>query len=457
MGRMNRRTGGVTAILMSMCFGLAGCMNTGGDDRVMSPPVARGYPPTQPTPANRSGYYAPMPTGAPTPGNIMTTPGGMMDPRIRPAGQTGQPGQPVMPEEVPIDPGAGVPQGPMGGIQPPIGGIQPQFGGIPSQVGAVPIPTSPPLPTELARTTHAPHRVAPPDILYIEALRMIPKGPYRLSAMEVLQIEVADTLPKQEIKGLYMISPEGGINLGHSYGNVRVGGLTVDQAQTAIRNHLSSIIKNANVNVALVQMRGMQNIKGEHLVRPDGTISLGMYGSVFVAGMTLGQVKCVIENHLAAYLVEPQVSVDVFAYNSRKIYIIADGAGYGQQVIALPATGGETVLDAISRVQGLPSVASLKKIWVSRPSPAGHPCSTVLPVDWKAITQAGRTETNYQLLPGDRIYIHSDALICAYNYIDKLVAPVERIMGVTFLGANLINIFRYGNNGNRGGGVVFVP
>ena len=77
----------------------------------------------------------------------------------------------------------------------------------------------------------------------------------------------------------------------------------------------------------------------------------------------------------------PQVSVDVFAYNSRKIYIIADGAGYGQQVIALPATGGETVLDAISRVQGLPAVASLKKIWVARPSPAGHPCSTVLPVD----------------------------------------------------------------------------
>ena len=71
----------------------------------------------------------------------------------------------------------------------------------------------------------------------------------------------------------------------------------------------------------------MQNVKGEHLVRPDGTISLGMYGAVFVAGMDLGQVKCTVENHLAAYLVNPQISVDVFAYNSRKIYIIADGAG----------------------------------------------------------------------------------------------------------------------------------
>jgi protein involved in polysaccharide export with SLBB domain len=306
-------------------------------------------------------------------------------------------------------------------------------------------PTGLPLPTELARTTHPPHRVAPPDILYIEALRLVPRGPYKLSAMEVLQIEVSDTLPRQEIKGLYMISPEGNINLGFTYGSVRIGGLTVDQAQLAIRTHLAPIIKNANVNVTLVQMRGMQNIKGEHVVRPDGTVSLGMYGSVFVAGMTLGQVKCVIENHLAAYLIDPQVTVDVFAYNSRKIYIIADGAGYGQQVIALPATGGETVLDAISRVQGLPTVASLKKIWVARPSPVGNPCSQVLPVDWKAITQAGRTETNYQLMPGDRIYIHADSLITAYNYIDKMVAPVERIFGVLFLGTSTINAIRSGS------------
>ncbi len=431
MIRNIRRHGVASIVLMSVCLGATGCTSLGGDAAV-APQVARGIgagTPNAPNQVMRTSYPPPMP-GAYGQAPMMATPGGMVDPRVRYAGQPGTP------EEIGLEP-------PMNGM-PPQMGMQPQIG-MPPQIGMV-VPTSPPLPTELQRTTHAPHRVAPPDILYIESLRLVPKGPYRLSPLEVLQIEVADTLPKQEIKGLYMISPEGNINLGHSYGGIRIQGMTVEQAQTAIRNHLAPIIKNANVNVALVQMRGMQNIKGEHLVRPDGTISLGMYGSVFVAGMTLGQVKYVIENHLAAYLVEPQVSVDVFAYNSRKIYIIADGAGYGQQVIALPATGGETVLDAISRVQGLPPVASLKKIWVSRPSPAGHPTSTVLPVDWKAITQAGRTETNYQLLPGDRIYIHSDALICAYNYIDKMVAPIERILGVTFLGVSTFRSFSGTNN-----------
>ena len=156
-------------------------------------------------------------------------------------------------------------------------------------------------------------------------------------------------LPKQDIKGVYMISPEGKVNLGFTYGNVTVGGLTIEQAQAAIRSHLAPITKRRPDRQCRPRANaGMQNIKGEHLVRPDGTISLGMYGSVFVAGMTMGQVKAVVENHLGAYLVNPQVSVDVLAYNSRKIYIIADGAGYGQQVIALPATGNETVLDAIA-------------------------------------------------------------------------------------------------------------
>ena len=423
MMRMSRCKGVASVFLMALCIGTTGCLNNGlfspsGQMASMGQP---GYPnglPTTPAYPHASGHGK-------SPGMIQQT---SYPPRPNFPGQPPMGGQP---DEVHVEqPGVGMPM--PGGMMPP---------------------TSPPLPRELGMVAHPPHRVAPPDILHVEALRLVPKGPYKLSAMEVLQIEVTDALPRQEIKGLYMISPEGSINLGHSYGSVRVFGLTVDQAQTAIRNHLGPIIKNANVNVALVQMRGMQNIRGEHVVRPDGTISLGMYGSVFVAGMNLGQVKCVIENHLAAYLVDPQVSVDVFAYNSRKIYIIADGAGYGQQVIALPATGGETVLDAISRVQGLPQVASLKKIWVARPAPAGHPCSQVLPVDWKAITQAGNTATNYQLFPGDRIYIHSDAFIAAYNYIDKMVAPIERVMGLLFLSSSTINSFRTGGTGNA----VIIP
>ena len=121
------------------------------------------------------------------------------------------------------------------------------------------------------------------------------------------------------------------------------------------------------VSVSLAQFRGMQQIRGEHLVRPDGTITLGTYGSVYVAGMTLGQIKWVVEQHLSEYLQDPQVAVDVFAYNSKVYYVIFDGAGYGMQVFRLPITGNETVLDAVSRVNGLAAVASKRRLWLARP------------------------------------------------------------------------------------------
>ena len=60
------------------------------------------------------------------------------------------------------------------------------------------------------------------------------------------------------------------------------------------------------VSVQLVQSTGMQPITGEHLVAPDGTVNLGTYGLVYVAGMTLEEAKPAIETHLAKYLDEPQ-------------------------------------------------------------------------------------------------------------------------------------------------------
>ena len=71
-------------------------------------------------------------------------------------------------------------------------------------------------------------------------------------------------------------------------------------------------------------------------------MSLGTYGSIYVAGLSLSQAKQAIEAHLSKYLYRPEVSVDVYAYNSKFYYVITDGGGYGAQVYRLPITGSET-------------------------------------------------------------------------------------------------------------------
>ncbi len=181
------------------------------------------------------------------------------------------------------------------------------------------------------------------------------------------------------------------------------------------------------------------------LVRPDGTIDMGLYGIVRVAGLTLDDIKTRIAEHLQNTfgLKNPTVAVDVYAYNSKFFYVLSDGAGFGESGVRQPFTGNETVLDAITNIGGLPPVSHKCKIWVARPG-----CG-VMPVNWIAVTQCADMSTNYQLLPGDRIYIDSDPLLKFDSMVAKIINPWERIFGFTLLGAETVKRLQ---NMGRGGG-----
>jgi protein involved in polysaccharide export with SLBB domain len=308
-----------------------------------------------------------------------------------------------------------------------------------------------PIPRELDKVSLPDYIIEPPDILVIDTVRGSPLPPYHIEALDVLQIQVSDTIPTAPIAGLFVVDPDGTVNLGLAYGSVPVAGLTLEQARAAINTQLRRVLTNPQAVVALAQTRGIaQLVRGQHLVRPDGTISLGVYGCVYVAGLNLCQAREVIENYLSRYLQNPQISLDVLGFNSKVYYIIFDGGGYGQQVYRLPITGNETVLDAIGLVNGLPAVSSRKRIWVARPSPCGNPCDQVLPVDWMAITEGGSTCTNYQILPGDRVYVKADPWIAFDNNLAKVLAPFERILGFTLLTESVIQNARSNNNNNNG-------
>lgn len=185
-------------------------------------------------------------------------------------------------------------------------------------------------------------------------------------------------------------------------------------------------------------------LTGERLVRSDGTVNLGFYGSVRVAGLTIDQARETVEGHLAAYIKNPKVNLDVFAYNSKAYYVLADGAGFGETAVRLPFTGNETVLDAVSAVGGLPPVSSKTRIWMARPG------SAVMPINWIAITQCGDVSTNYQVQPGDRIYINSDPLLRFDTMVAKIINPWERMFGFTLLGASTVKTLQ--NMGRNTGG-----
>jgi polysaccharide export outer membrane protein len=327
--------------------------------------------------------------------------------------------------------------------------------GLDAQIDARRAPIIPAsVPRELEKVSLPDYRVEPPDILLLESVRAIPKPPYKIEPLDVLFVQLADPLPDRPLSGLVSVEPDGTINLGIDYGGaVQVRGLTLAEAQAVIEKHITDTVKIAKprVSVSLSQSRAAQRISGPHLVRPDGTISLGTYGSVRVVGLTLPEIRRAVEAQLSAYLVDPEVSVDVQGYNSKLYYVIMDGAGAGQTVHRLPVTGNDTVLDAISQITGLSAVSSTDRIWVSRPAPAG--CQhQILPVDWRAVTECGDPATNYQLLPGDRIFVAAIPMARIDTRLARTLAPIERLFGITLLGSGTVNSIRNSGVGGGGGG-----
>jgi len=105
-------------------------------------------------------------------------------------------------------------------------------------------------------------------------------------------------------------------------------------------------------------------------------------------------------------------------------------------------------LDAISQINGLEQVSS-KRIWIARPTPRPGEVQ-VLPVNWVAITAQASTATNYQILPGDRVFVAEDKLIAFDTGLAKLTAPLERIMGFALMGVGTTS--RFSGAVLRGGG-----
>jgi polysaccharide export outer membrane protein len=310
-----------------------------------------------------------------------------------------------------------------------------------------------PVPKELNKVSLPPYVVETPDILQIEAIRVIPLPPYRLEPLDVLYVTASNDFETAPLTGLYPIDPDGTINLGPRYGGkTRVVGLSTEEAQTVVQGQVRNFAKKADVTLSLAQSRGVQQITGQHIIRPDGTVTLGSYGSVYVAGLSLAQAKQAIEAHLSKYLYRPEVAVDVYAYNSKFYYVITDFAGAGEQVARIPHTGNETVLDAVSLIGGLSAVSS-KKIWVARPAPTECNNDQILPVDWCGITRRGEVKTNYQIMPFDRVYILSAPLSKIDTYTARVLSPMNRIMSSMLLGANLNNQLH--SNGTNSG--LFLP
>ncbi len=113
-----------------------------------------------------------------------------------------------------------------------------------------------------------------------------------------------------------------------------------------------------------VRVYGDADLAATYRIAQDGTIDYPLVGRLAVAGLEPTAVADLLETRLrdGQYLVDPQVSIFVKEYNSKRVVIMGAVARPGN----FPMTGGLTVVQAISLAGGFSPIASRDDTVVSR-------------------------------------------------------------------------------------------
>jgi protein involved in polysaccharide export with SLBB domain len=151
-----------------------------------------------------------------------------------------------------------------------------------------------------------------------------------------------------------------------------------------------------------VDLESDVRIPADQHVLVDGSLDLLAFGRVMVAGLTLEMAENLIERTIVdAGVEQTQINVQLLEPVHR-YYVLGEVNSPG----SYPLDGHENVLDGILAAGGLTTAAAPCKILLARPTLSSS-CRVTLPVCYREITQLGDTTSNYQIQPGDRIFVAS--------------------------------------------------
>src|SRR5581483_7107985 len=104
--------------------------------------------------------------------------------------------------------------------------------------GPITMPPPGTVPTELDKITLPPYVIESPDVLLIEVVQRGPvDDPNSPDPKNPRKIIATKGLEVQPVSGQFMVNPSGTVHLGF-WGSVPVAGLTLEQAADAIRKHI---------------------------------------------------------------------------------------------------------------------------------------------------------------------------------------------------------------------------
>lgn len=154
------------------------------------------------------------------------------------------------------------------------------------------------------------------------------------------------------------------------------------------------------LNIVVTQQQDLGNSstnQSPFVVRPDGNVSFPLVGEIHAEGMTVSQFTDVLQQGLARYIVDPDVSVNISKLGRVRVYVFGEVRKPG----AVELEKGHTVIDAIGAAQGFTRDTAKKKIFLihqDQPKP-------LIPINLNNMLKTGDMSQNITLREGDILYL----------------------------------------------------
>lgn len=154
-------------------------------------------------------------------------------------------------------------------------------------------------------------------------------------------------------------------------------------------------------DVLEIVILGEEELSRTLMVMNNGTISFPLIGEVKVAGLTTDQAALVLSQRLKKYFTHPVVSIILKSPTLPYVSVFGEVLRQG----TVDYQRGLRVTDYIALAGGPTQRANLGKVKVAKFNSGRGTGMTIYQVNVDRILKTGKTEHNYELKAGDWIYI----------------------------------------------------
>ncbi len=145
-----------------------------------------------------------------------------------------------------------------------------------------------------------------------------------------------------------------------------------------------------------IRVFGEPDLSGDFRIASDGTIDFPLVGKVKVEGMNASQLSATLSQQLSRYIKQPDVSVFVKEFNSKKIFVFGEVKNPG----TFTYEQGMNIIQAITLAGGFERLADQNGTFVTRVVD-GKEQRLQVPV--KSIGKGDAA--NFPLQPGDIVFV----------------------------------------------------